>query len=212
MVVDAGTRHGCLPLRRPAALEGRHQGKAAFIDEYERGQQLTPLILPLARPDDSSSQSFRRRAGWPAAEPSESSIPSGSASARHRWSHLALGTESKLHARSGPNSSNLHYSHEHRHPAEFFLQLLELRFRQVGRPPWRSFTFFPGVLTLSSPTFHTALTHTQLSGNFFHRTALFEQFKRLGASLSQLLTCAIGSHNPVMTPNSFHRHYFVKVQ
>jgi len=82
---------------------------------------------------------------------------------------------------------------------QFYLQFLELHLCQIRWFARRSFAFLAGVCDFPSPTFHTPLADAHLPGNLFHRIALFQQFQRLFASLSQLFAGTIGSHDPIMT-------------
>src|SRR3990170_36757 len=68
MMVQTGSHHRCLPTRRPSTLEWRHKREAAFIFKCQRGLQLTPLFLSLARYIFSSVLWFPRLSEMPVAE------------------------------------------------------------------------------------------------------------------------------------------------
>ena len=114
VMLQAGAEGRCSATPRPTAFERRDQREAAFIFKYQRGSQLTPLFLSLARPSVSRKQSLSRRAGSPGAALFGCSSPSGPLRARHRWEHSGSGTTPRSHARSAPASSNLRHIHGHR--------------------------------------------------------------------------------------------------
>jgi hypothetical protein len=114
---QAGAEGGRMSTLRPTPLKRGDQREAAFIFNYQRGQQLTPLFLSLARPAASKKQWLLRRAGSPGAVPSGCSNPCDPSHTRHRWNHSVLQTIPRSHVRSAPASSNLLHIHEHRLPA-----------------------------------------------------------------------------------------------
>jgi len=111
---QAGTNGGRMSTWRPTPLERRDQREAAFIFKNQRGQQLTPLFLSLAKSVASKRQSLPRPVGSPSVAASGCSSPSDPSRARRRWEHTELRIVPKSRDRSAPTSSNLLRTHEHR--------------------------------------------------------------------------------------------------
>src|SRR5437773_6065482 len=61
MVIQTGAYHGRVPTRRPSPFQWRNQRKAAFIFQNQRGFQLTPLFLFVAKCLCSPAVLHRRR-------------------------------------------------------------------------------------------------------------------------------------------------------
>ena len=91
-------------------------------------------------------------------------------------------------------------------------QLLDLRFRQVGRSTGRPFTFLLRRLLRPAPAADTLGIDSCWCGNGFYRDAAFQQLQRFFTTSLQLFTCAVWSHTPIMTLDRLREHYFVKVQ
>jgi len=114
VVLQTGPQSGRMSSKRPAAFERRDQGKAALIFKNQRGQQLTPLFLSLARRAVSRRRSFPRRVGLPNVAPSGYSNPCDPSHTTHHWTQSVLQTAPKSHDRSDRASSNLQHIREHR--------------------------------------------------------------------------------------------------
>ncbi len=63
MVIQTGAHHGRVPTRRPSPFQWRNERKAAFIFKNQRGFQLTPLFLSVAKCISSNAVSPPRLAG-----------------------------------------------------------------------------------------------------------------------------------------------------
>src|SRR5436309_6340571 len=63
MVIQTGAYHGRVPTRRPSPFQWRNQRKAAFIFQNQRGFQLTPLFLSVAKCISSTAELPHRLAG-----------------------------------------------------------------------------------------------------------------------------------------------------
>ena len=113
---QAGAEGGRMSTRRPTPFERRDQREAAFIFKYQRGQQLTPLFLSLARPTASRKQWLPRHVGSPGVAPSGCSSPCDPSHTRHRWIHIVSRTVPRSHDQSAPASSNLLHIREHKLP------------------------------------------------------------------------------------------------
>ena len=111
---QAGTNGGRMSTWRPTPLERRDQREAAFIFKHQRGQQLTPLFLSLARLAASRKQWLPRRVGSPGVAPSGCSSPSDPSCARRRWEHSVFQTVPRSRDQSAPRSNNLRHIHGHR--------------------------------------------------------------------------------------------------
>src|SRR5688572_25102205 len=63
MVIQTGAHHGRVPTRRPSPFQWRNERKAAFIFKNQRGFQLTPLFLSVAKCISSNAELPDRLAG-----------------------------------------------------------------------------------------------------------------------------------------------------
>lgn len=129
---QAGAKGGRLSTWRPTSLERRDQREAAFIFKYQRGPQLTPLFLSLARPAASRKQSLPRRVGLPGAAPSGYSSPYDPSRAKRRWEHNVFQTVPRSRDRSAPRSNNLRHIHGHTPPVTTLAPTAGSAFLSIG--------------------------------------------------------------------------------